>query len=369
MENKKLHIVSFDIPFPANYGGIVDVYYRIISLHSMGVKIHLHCFEYGRKEALELEKYCEKVTYYKRKRTLIDFFSFLPFIVKTRINKDLEQNLLKNNDPILFEGIHTSWYLNNSKIQERKTIVRAHNIEHDYYNGLAKSSKGLKKIFFLAEAMKLRRYEHQLTKASIVLCVKQSEIAYYKKINQNTFLLNSSFEQKKIDNEPTEKYILFHGNLSVSENEYAVIWLIENVFKTIQSIPIIIAGKDPSLKLKSLITQENIKLIESPDFETMKKIVKNARIHILYSDQNSGLKLKLLAALQTSGIVLVNSNMVQGTDLEKFCIIAEKGQEFVSQIINNIEIGLSDDSKKARQLIFETKWNVNQFNSELYKLI
>ena len=48
MKEQELHIVSFDVPFPPNYGGAVDVFYKIRALHKLGVKIHLHCFEYVR---------------------------------------------------------------------------------------------------------------------------------------------------------------------------------------------------------------------------------------------------------------------------------------------------------------------------------
>ena len=61
-----LHIVSFDIPFPANYGGVIDVFYKIRALHHAGVRIQLHCFEYDRKRAPELENFCTSVHYYLR---------------------------------------------------------------------------------------------------------------------------------------------------------------------------------------------------------------------------------------------------------------------------------------------------------------
>ena len=52
--DKNLHVISFDIPWPVNYGGVIDVFYKITALAGLGVKIHLHCFEYGRKESKEL---------------------------------------------------------------------------------------------------------------------------------------------------------------------------------------------------------------------------------------------------------------------------------------------------------------------------
>mgnify|MGYP001008265998 FL=1 len=58
---RRLHIVSFDVPYPADYGGVIDVYYKIKALADRGVSIILHCYQYGRPEQQELEKLCEKV--------------------------------------------------------------------------------------------------------------------------------------------------------------------------------------------------------------------------------------------------------------------------------------------------------------------
>jgi hypothetical protein len=52
--DKHLHIVCLDIPYPADYGGVVDLFYKIKSLHQLGVKIHLHCFTKDREPQDEL---------------------------------------------------------------------------------------------------------------------------------------------------------------------------------------------------------------------------------------------------------------------------------------------------------------------------
>ena len=74
MSDKHLHIVTHNVPFPANYGGVIDVFQKIKTLHALGVKIYLHCFTYDdRKEQPELNKYCEKVFYYKRNKSITAF--------------------------------------------------------------------------------------------------------------------------------------------------------------------------------------------------------------------------------------------------------------------------------------------------------
>ena len=64
--NLNLNIVSFDVPYTPNYGGAIDVYYKLKALNKLGVKIILHTYEYGRGEQKELEKYCANIFYYKR---------------------------------------------------------------------------------------------------------------------------------------------------------------------------------------------------------------------------------------------------------------------------------------------------------------
>jgi len=57
--DKHLHIISFDVPYPTDYGGAIDVFYKIKALHKLGIKIHLQTYEYGRGQQDELLKYCE----------------------------------------------------------------------------------------------------------------------------------------------------------------------------------------------------------------------------------------------------------------------------------------------------------------------
>jgi hypothetical protein len=72
---KHLNIISFNVPYPPDYGGVIDVFNKIRWLSEIGVGIYLHVFTYNRPADKELEKYCEKVFYYKRKTGLRNQFS------------------------------------------------------------------------------------------------------------------------------------------------------------------------------------------------------------------------------------------------------------------------------------------------------
>ena len=239
-----INIVAFDVPFPANYGGVIDVFYKIKTLHEQGIKVHLHCFEYGRGKQPELDKYCESVAYYKRKTSWIYALSNKPYIVISRKSNLLKYNLLKNDFPILFEGLHTCYLLTDSSFKHRTTIYRESNIEHRYYRHLAKSEiNWIKKIYLNLEARKLKKFESTIDNAAMNFIVSQTDFHYFemKYSELNNYFIPSFHEHNEvIIPEGNGKFVLYHGNLSVSENYEAAQHLIRNIFSVID-VPFIIA--------------------------------------------------------------------------------------------------------------------------------
>ena len=103
---KHLHIISLNVPYPADYGGVYDLFYKLPALQQQGVLIHLHCFDYGRGEQPELNKYCTEVFYYSRNTSSKLLLGNMPYIVASRKNEKLFQRLLNDKYPLLMEGIH-----------------------------------------------------------------------------------------------------------------------------------------------------------------------------------------------------------------------------------------------------------------------
>lgn len=360
MKTKSIHIISFDVPYPADYGGIIDVYYRIKALYKLGFKIHLHCFQYGREESNKLNEICEKVTYYPRKRRLLDFLHLTPFIVQTRTSKTLEANLLKDNAPILIEGLHCTSILENKSFKNRTTIVRTHNIEHDYYNGLSKTNNLKDFCYFKLEAFKLKRYESILKKANAILAIQEEDQKHFKTINSNTFSLPICYkENKDWSQKETYPYLLFQGNLSVKENQDAILWIIENVWTKLNNrLKFIVAGKNPSSDLKKTLQKHKIKLVTNPEQTEMDQLIQEARIHLLYTNQSTGAKLKVINALQSNGHVLLNTVLIEGTDLSILCHVCDTSIEYEKAIINLSKEELSNNDFQTRKDYFEKKLNI-----------
>lgn len=335
---KAINIVSFDIPFPANYGGVIDVYYKLVGLKNAGIKIQLHCFEYGRKHAKQLEALCENVYYYKRNTGFFSHFSLLPYTVKSRQSKQLAKNLQLNNYPVLFEVLHTCFLLKDARFAGRKKIYRHSNIEHEYYKELARSeTRFFKKIFLTTEAFKLKRFEKILNFADIILAVNNKDASYFieKYPNAKTIYL-PSFHQNNSVSIPEGKgeYCLYNGNLSVSENYDAVIWLIDNVFTKIDKKVIIAGLNPPEFLIKKIARYKHIQLVSSPSQAQMDELIRDAQVHVMYTKQPTGLKLKLLNVLFTGKFIVTHPNMISGTSLQgNGCLyICNTPEEFIKQI-------------------------------------
>ena len=337
MPERHLNIVSFSIPYPANYGGVIDVFYKLVALKAEGIKIHLHCFQYDRQPAPELKVYCESVHYYSRKTGFKEQLSVIPYIVRGRRSDELLKNLLSNEYPVLFEGLHSCFYLDHPSLEGRELIYRESNIEHQYYFNLFRSEKKLStRIFFLFESLRLRLFQHVLKQASQLLIVSEKDTEYLKiKFPGNKVTYLPSFHGNTVCRSlPGKgKYAFYHGNLSVSENVQAAEFLIKEVFNGLD-IPLIIAGLKPSAYLKRLASGYGIQLIENPSNDQMDKLIQEAQVNILVTFQSTGLKLKLLNTLFNGRFLLVNPPMVSGTGLDALCSIANTPSGFKIRILS-----------------------------------
>ncbi len=371
MDQKHLHIISFDVPFPANYGGVIDIYYKIKTLHAQGIKIHLHCFEYGRAEALNLESICEKIYYYKRKMNKQQLFLSLPFVVVSRSSEKLIENLLKDKHPILFEGLHSCFHLDDPRLSNRTRIVRTHNIEHDYYTNLAKVERILfRKMYFSIEGRKLKRFEKILHKANHIATISSADAQTLAKDYKNVIHISAFHpnEQVKIK-EGKGSFCLYHGNLEVGENNEAALYLVNEIFSRI-TIPLIIAGRKPSSELKMAVEKyDHIQLKANINTPEIDELISNAQINVLPTFQATGIKLKLLAALFNGRHCVVNMPMVVNTGLEPLCSIQNSPENMAAEITRLFDLTFDMNEKEKRTAILNDSFSNATNVKKLIELI
>lgn len=365
MPDKHLHIVSFDVPVPPDYGGVIDVFFKLRALHSVGVKVHLHCFEYGRGEAKELLKYASEVHYYKRGSGVSYLLSSVPYIAATRASDELVKNLLKDKYPILFEGLHCCYHLHDERLANRIRLVRMHNIEHEYYAHLAKLEKNIFKRYYLdSESKKLKWFEQKLQHATRILAISPSDAASLASRYKNVECIPAFHPNDKvIAQEGTSDFALYHGNLKVAENNEAAMFLVKEVFDE-PGMKLVIAGNSASDELKAAVkARQHIRLKEGLTTENIHQLIRTAQVNVLPTFQATGIKLKLLAALFEGRHCLVNGPMVENTGLETLCTVKQTGEEMKQELKRLMSLPFGAEEKRKREEVLYAKFS-NKLNAE-----
>ncbi len=368
---KHIHVVSFDNPYPPNYGGVIDVYYKLKALHHAGIRITLHAFEYGRTPAKELNRICDKVFYYQRRNFVNPFLGTLPYIVNTRNSEELLKNLQHDRHPILFEGLHTCFFLNHNALRNRFKIVRTHNIEHDYYSKLENvESTFFKKYFFSKEATRLKEFESVLHHADLIIGISKADCSYLKSRYKNVKHITAFHPNETITSKSgSGNFAFYHGKLSVGENDEAARFLVTKVFNSI-SYPLQIAGDKPSkLLTKALENKRGIVLQNHVSTRDISQLIAQAHINVLPTFQNTGIKLKLLNVLFQGRHVVVNREMVENTGLEKLCHIAENAEDFKTIIQKLSVTAFSIPEIEKRKKVLDRHFNNTTNAQRLIKWI
>jgi len=366
MAKKHLHIICFDVPFPVDYGGVFDPFNTIRMLSAAGINIQLHCFAYGRAEQPELNKYCTSVYYYPRKSFWSTMSSGLPYIVASRSNDLLAERIQADKSPVLMQGVHSTFYLNSGLLPRERAFVRLLNVEHQYYANLSQAENSIwKKIYFKRESNLLKKYENTIAKKANFSTVADSDLQFFQEkmgFSNIQFLPVLLPDTAIFFDDERGGYCLYHGNLSVAENEYAATWLIQHIFSGLQ-IPLVIAGKNPGVQLQALAKQQpNVCMVANPDDSAMQELIRKAQVNILPSFNNTGVKLKLLNVLKQGKHCIVNTAGVNGSGLESCCRITDTTEKMRKEVQCLFNRCFTQQEHQDRLNIFSEKFN-NQANT------
>jgi hypothetical protein len=282
-------------------------------------------------------------------------------------------SLLKDDYPILFEGLHSCYYLADKRLKNRFKIYRESNIEHQYYYNLFKVCKNLfSKIYFLGASCKLRFYQRVLKHSNMMLCVSEKDTTYLQEhFPANKVVYMPSFHTNNDIRVLNGKgdYALYHGNIEVPENAHAAAYLINEVFDD-TGIPLVIAGMNPPERIKKMVNgKENVRLICNPDDDEMFDLIRKAHVNILVTFQATGLKLKLLNVLYQGRFCLVNDKMLNGTGLDDLCIIGNDSVELKQRLQELFASEISNEDISNREQVLMKLYSNSKNAENLIKLV
>ena len=294
------------------------MYYKVKALAAAGIKIVLHYFDYHDRDISPLTPYCIEINAYKRKSILQCRSLALPYIICSRINERLITRLNEDEFPVLLEGLHCAGVLPYLQKQSRVKL-RMHNDEAVYYHSLAALEKNsLKKRYFSLEAKRLQQFQSRMQKDIGIFCLAETDMHILQQKHQFKALhfVPCFIPWQQVSGQTGKgNYCLYHGNLAVSENEAAALWLIKNVFSQTK-IPFVIAGNGISAELRSVAkNQKHIKLLNNLPVDELNGVIRDAHINILPSVNNTGVKLKLLHAVLEGRFCITNDNGINGSGI------------------------------------------------------
>lgn len=335
LNEKHLHIISFDNPFPPSYGGVIDVFYKIKALHQLGIKIYLHCFYLERNQVSEeLNAITEKVFLYPKNRNPFFLFSSIPMSVISRFDKKLIENITRIDAPIFIEGLQSSMIMNRFDLKNHKIILRLHNIESNFYAGMSQNETSiLKKILYRVEAYKYKNYQEIINQFQHVFGLSHYECEFLATKTKDWSYL-PVFHGNEINNQLSEfgDFALYHGDLRLADNKKAAAFCI-SLFKKINHFKLIIASSNGKEFVTNLIGESsNIEFVELESHQHLESLLNKAHLNLLMSFQKSGTKLKIINALHRSRFCLINENMVDDQRILKLCELATTEEQFIDAI-------------------------------------
>jgi hypothetical protein len=220
--------------------------------------------------------------------------------------------------------------------------------------------------------MFLRQYERKLPDDLPIIAVANKDAVFYKEEldkSLTTYLpVFIPYTQLNCA-EGVGAYCLYHGNLSVAENEKAVIWLLNKVF-SLAKIPFIIAGKSPSKRLIRKVQRgKTARIISNPSTDELNHLIANAQIHILPSFNKTGIKLKLINALYNGRHCVVNEEGVEGSGLEAACHIGTTSHALASIITQLYHHPFGEEEISLRKKLLGAVFNNRENAKQLIQLI
>ncbi|WP_460193596.1 glycosyltransferase family 4 protein [Thermosynechococcus sp. FA-CM-4201] len=344
-------------PYPPNFGGRVDVMYRLEFLKSNGYNVDLVVAtnENSKKDYIEIvKKYTHNLWVLPRVMNILFMLHPDPFQIISRL---LLKNIYFSNeyDIVIMEGDYVFMALFNRTLSYKKLYVRVHNNECLYFRELANSTKNpLKYLYYSLESLKMKRIKPYLyEKADKLLFISNKEyldhIKLYPEHAAKSLWLPPLVKHKSCREPRLGKSVIFVGSLYSPDNRSAITWYLEKVHPLVTSndYSLIIAGNTKGTSLEWLYSicraYDNVSIYDSP--VELDSLYDSSRIFISPILNGAGLKMKSIEAI-LNGLALISTEIgVEGSGLvpNEHFLLANDPVDFanaVDKLIKNEEMRL-----------------------------
>jgi glycosyltransferase involved in cell wall biosynthesis len=294
------------------------------------------------------------VKYYKRDTSFAKQLSITPFIVNSRRSEALVKDLLKDDYPILCEGLHTTAVLLDKRLKDRKIYVRAHNVEHRIWRQLSAGERNpLRKWYLKHLALTLEVYEREhINDYDGIVCITDDDADAYCQMGCRRPMCSVPFavEPYSLPTDLTvQPFTLFHiGSMDWKPNIEAIDWFLDKVWPLLhREVPqarLFLAGRRmPQRLIDSRI--EGVTVVGEVD-DAM-RFMSDKSVNVVPLLSGSGIRVKILEAMSMGKTVISTTIGAQGIGCTdgKEVLIADTPEQFATQIQRCV-----DDPAFCRQI-------------------
>lgn len=345
----------------------------IKALSQEGIQIHLHLFQETGSLHQDLESHATEIHFYNRNHGHKGFSFSTPYSIGSRADENLLRNLEKDQYPILFEGIESTYFLVKGFFKNRISLVRLQNLQNQKSRRSQKIEvKGLHKIYNYFEERLRISYEKELLKKhrSLITSSKISEDLNSYGIESKAIVVPQFIGMASaMGLEGNGNFCLFHGKLSDKATEDAAIWLLNNVFNLLE-VPLVIAGENPSADLEDAAHKKmHTCIVANPSEKEMMELIKKAQLHILPSSVFISSKNAILQTIVLGRHLLIHEDIKKETKFSMVCHQASEPAAYIQKINELFEAPFTQDEIEKRQSFLHREFNDKKYAGQLIKLL
>ena len=258
-------------------------------------------------------------------------------------NKLVEILSTEKFDIIFIESLFLASYANIHKANSKaKLVLRAHNVEHCIWEGLAKeSSSGIKKWYLSKLAAQLKEYESTvINNFNALITITAEDEATFIKLGTTIPTHTSPFglEFTDINTETTNEvnHVFHFGSMDWKPNVQGVEWLVKEVWPIVRkSMPealLVLAGRNMPDTFKTDLDQ-GIEVIGEVD--SAAKFLSRPGIMTIPIHSGSGMRVKAIEGMSAGKPTVSTTIGVCGLGLThgKHALISDSKSEFASSLV------------------------------------
>jgi len=260
-------------------------------------------------------------------------------------SNSFKENLIKllkreKYDVIQLETLYLTPYIDIIRKYSKGLVsMRAHNIEHEIWDKIAKNTKLLPKRWYLKKlTQQLKDYEvKHLNDFDFLIAISDRDLIKFKNMGYHNGAvstpvgINLSAYGASPTKEKVKPELSFIGSLDWMPNLEGLQWFLDKVMPSLNEVELHVAGRNTPDSLKSN-PQNNV--VIHGEVDSAQKFINSYPIMVVPLLSGSGMRVKILEGMALGKLVITTSKGVEGIGATDGInvLLADTAEQFIEKI-------------------------------------